>query len=88
MRVDPEERVMGLVIKRVGENMVSISVYNYCGDAQFEFIEGVPKTTKKIGELHGFGLRSVRRICQKYGGTMDIRIENKLFKVTMLFPVE
>lgn len=88
MEFDPEERMMGLVIKRVGENMVSISVYNYCGDAKFEFIEGVPKTTKKIGELHGFGLRSVRRICQKYGGTMDIRIENKLFKVTMLFSVE
>ena len=82
-----EKRTMGLRIEKAMHGFVSASVYNYCGETAIEFVEGLPKTTKKQTELHGFGLKSVRRICEKYGGTMDVYVEEEFFNVNMLFPV-
>jgi len=46
------------------------------------FRRDLPLTTKEDRELHGYGLRSVKRIVEMYGGGLDISYtEEGLFKV-------
>ena len=78
---------MGVRVESRCENLLNITVYNYCAQENFVFKDGLPQTTKRQGELHGFGLKSVRRICDKYEGTLDIYPENNLFNVSILFPI-
>lgn len=84
----PEEnRTMGIRIENRCGHLLSISVYNYCGDERFDFKNGLPQTTKKHRELHGFGLKSVRRICDKYDASLDICPDKGFFNVNILMPV-
>lgn len=41
----------------------------------------LPKTTKKDSKNHGFGLRSIREIVERYQGTMEIRREEGQFEL-------
>ena len=52
---------------------------------EFVCSNGLTKTTKKHEDIHGFGLKSVKRICEKYDGTLDICPENNFFNVNILF---
>ena len=76
---------MGIRIENKLDQYVSITVYNYCIDSEFVFSNGLPKTTNKHEDIHGFGLKSVKRICEKYDGTLDICPENNFFNVNILF---
>ena len=80
-----EKRTMGIRIENKLDQYVSITVYNYCIDSEFVFSNGLPKTTNKHEDIHGFGLKSVKRICEKYDGTLDICPENNFFNVNILF---
>ena len=42
-------------------------------------------TEKGDRELHGYGIKSIRRIVDKYDGTVAFQIENKTFKVEISF---
>ena len=48
---------------------------------------GLPHTTKKDTIYHGFGLKSIHMITQKYGGTMTIKTENNWFILRILIPM-
>ncbi len=41
-------------------------------------------TRKQDKKNHGMGLKSIRRIAEKYDGTLDINLENELFKLSVL----
>ena len=45
---------------------------------------GLPETTKKDKENHGFGLTNIRKVAQKYYGDIDIRQEEKSFTLTVM----
>jgi C4-dicarboxylate-specific signal transduction histidine kinase len=45
--------------------------------------DGFPQTDKK-GSGHGFGLRSIERTAKKYAGTLGIRTEGQIFKLTVV----
>lgn len=83
-----EKRTMGLRIENRFGSLVSVTVYNYCGDKKLEFLGGLPKTTKERDDIHGFGLKSVKRIIDKYKGTLDITKEDEMFTVNILFSVK
>lgn len=45
-------------------------------------------TTKKDKAMHGFGLKIIRNITAKYGGTYTLQYREKLFTLRVLLPVE
>lgn len=49
--------------------------------------DGMPKTRKKDKENHGFGVRSIRTIAEKYEGTISIKTEDDKFILTVLLPI-
>lgn len=48
--------------------------------------DGHPVSIKRDRENHGFGLKSIRYVAEKYGGEVSCRVEGQEFVLTMLFP--
>ncbi len=63
----------------------AIQVENsYAGEMAFE--NGLPKSTKHDDRNHGFGIRSIQSIAEKYGGTVSVKAEDQVFTLTILLP--
>lgn len=78
---DPEKRVISLKAVSRGD-MVVLHVENFFEDA-LTMVDGMPQTTKK-GSGHGFGLRSIQNIAEKYDGVATVQASGDLFKLTVL----
>lgn len=81
---DKEKRVISLMIRREGD-MDMIQIENFLAERPREE-QGMPLTTKKDKENHGYGLKSVRHILKKYEGIMRISMENRMFSLTIALP--
>jgi len=81
---DPDKRVISLSVKRA-MGMVAIHIENYYKGA-LSFENDLPKTTKKDVRYHGFGLKSIKMIAQKYNGFMSFDASNYIFKLNILLP--
>lgn len=86
MKIDDEQnRIIGLSVYSSG-SFVTIEAHNtYAVDP--EFVKGLPKTTKSEPTLHGFGVKSIKLIAEKYGGNMNISARNGLFNLSVLLPM-
>lgn len=86
MKIDvPEKRIIGISLYSVND-FISFNVYNsYKAELQFE--EGLPKTTKKDVDNHGYGIKSVKYIAEKYGGTVSVASDGGIFDLRILFHV-
>lgn len=52
------------------------------GDIRLE--DGLPVSTKGDDRYHGYGIKSIRRAVEKYGGHLNVRIEDGWFRLEML----
>lgn len=52
-------------------------------ETPLKYHNGVLVTTKDESRLHGFGLRSISDIAQRYGGALSINAEDRVFKLTV-----
>ncbi|MBR0161452.1 MAG: sensor histidine kinase [Oscillospiraceae bacterium] len=75
---DPEKKIIDIISERRGE-LVSIHISNYfAGTLHFE--DGVPKTSKTEEEgFHGYGMKSMKLIAEKYGGSLCASVDGDLF---------
>lgn len=78
---DPEKRVISLKANAVN-GMVVLHVENSY-EAPLNMVDDMPVTTKD-GTGHGFGLRSIQEIAEKYGGIATVVAENGIFKLTVV----
>lgn len=46
----------------------------------------LPETTKHNKKYHGFGLRSVKYTCEKYGGYINTSVRDGWFRLEMIIP--
>ena len=63
-----------------------IRVENYC-EEQVAFDRGLPVTTKSDDQMHGYGVKSVKRAVEKYDGHLVIEQEDVWFRITALIPL-
>ena len=49
-------------------------------------LDGLPATSKADKALHGFGLRSVKKVLDRYSGTMDIEQTAGSYSITLMIP--
>ena len=77
---DPEKRIINIVTERKGD-LVSINISNYfAGELIFE--DGLPATTKTEEKgFHGFGMRSMKLIAEKYGGGLTAAADGEVFNL-------
>ncbi len=79
---DPEKKIVDIVTEKTGD-MITIVVTNYC-EGPVKMADGLPVTDKTEEEgFHGFGMKSMRLLAQKYGGTMLVRQEEDMFVLTI-----
>ena len=82
---DPGKRLIHLSVARQ-KQFVRIRVENcYTGSLRFE--HGDLTTTKADRRYHGFGMKSIRRIVEKYGGSTTIDAKDGWFELRILLPV-
>lgn len=82
---NPEERIVFLSVRQ-NMNMVLIHVDNtYRGEIKLH--DGLPQSTKGDSLNHGFGMRSMCLIAEKYKGTLSVVLENNIFNINILLPI-
>ena len=80
-----EKRLIGLYVTRE-KQFLRIRTENYC-EEKLEFRNGLPVTTKADKHLHGYGMKSIRTIVEKYGGSAVASQKNNWFELKILIPV-
>ena len=69
------------------ENLYSIHIENPCAKEPL-FTDGLPVTTKSDTDYHGYGMRSMRYLCEKYGGALTTGWEDGIFVLDILLPLQ
>ena len=82
---DREKRFIRLRVDAPA-GMVCIHAENYCPVPPV-FVNGLPKTTKKDINYHGFGVRSMQMIAEKYGGGLSAHVERDIFNLDIAIPL-
>lgn len=82
---DPEKRMILLNVS-ARQGFVLIRVENYC-EGTLSYREGLPRSTKGDPDFHGYGLKSIRYVAAKYGGTLTTKLENSWFTLCVLLPL-
>lgn len=78
-----KDKEIVLKVKKTG-NMITISEKNaYEGNLNIQ--NGVIRSSKANLTHHGYGLKSIKMVAEKYNGTMEIDHSNNVFLVTLLF---
>ena len=82
---DPTRRSISLVVRKVA-GVVSVHVENpFVGTVELR--DGLPVTTKGDTTSHGFGVRSMRRTVERYGGALTTLAEDGRFHVNAIIPM-
>ena len=82
---DPEKAIINLSVRTQG-GMVLIHCENYYRPGAV-LEDGLPVTSKGDRNLHGFGLKSIRFVAEKYGGALSISMEDEVFSVNVSIPI-
>lgn len=60
----------------------------FIGEICLDEENGLPLTSKKDRQEHGYGLISIRKVAQKYHGDLDIRLENETFILSVMLMLD
>ena len=79
-----EKRVIDVVVyKKAG--LITMNVNNaYSGKITLK--DGLPVTTKGDSFYHGFGMKSIKMIVNKYGGEMNVSLDGSVFSLSIIIP--
>lgn len=79
-----------------GQRFITLSVHKACDllviqmenpfEGKLRFHRGLPVTTREEGGFHGFGMKSMQMVVEKYSGYFSICTDNGIFALTIVFP--
>lgn len=82
---DPEKRFINILVSARGR-FLTMHIENYY-DKEVVFRDGVPLTTKSDEENHGFGIISIKRIVEQYGGVFSVECAQNMFCLDITIPL-
>lgn len=83
---DPEKRVISIRVDAKGK-FLRIIAENWC-DEPLTFEDGLPITTKKDAPgYHGYGVKSMKYIVEKYGGFLNPELKDNIFRLKAVIPL-
>lgn len=80
-----EKRCISIKV-RMEKGMLMIHFENFY-EGELLFRSGLPQTTKRDQRYHGFGMKSIRMITEKYKGYLSVVAEDGIFTLNILLPV-
>lgn len=81
----PEEKRFISITENKKGNLLDISIENYY-DGKVDFEDGLPKSKRDL-RYHGFGVKSMKMIAEKYGGRLSVCVNDDLFRVDIFLPI-
>ena len=82
---EKEKRCITLNVRKCN-GFTAIQAMNYFEGNIIFSEEGFPTTTKENKERHGFGVRSIAMIAEKYNGNVLFSTEEDVFRLNIAFP--
>ncbi len=83
-KLPEEERLIDFTLRDM-MGMTIIKLVNSCkGDVTMK--DGLPETSKEDKGWHGFGVKSIKAVAEKYGGIVRFGTENGKFILQISFP--
>lgn len=83
--VDESERYVNFTLRPIG-GFYSVHIQNATGRTVVFGSDGLPVTHKQDKENHGYGIRSMRLIVEKYGGEITYNADGRLFNLNIILP--
>lgn len=83
---DPRRRSISLMLKRRG-NMAILHVENYFAGTVRINGDGIAETTKADRSAHGYGMKSMRLIAERYGGFLHASTQGDVFHLNIAIPL-
>lgn len=83
---EKEKRIIDLKIREEA-GVLHIRAENYC-EHEVKMKNGLPLTTKKDESMHGFGVKSIQIIAEKYKGIANFFMRGNLFVLDVLLPFQ
>lgn len=83
LKLGEERRIISVTAKEKG-NAVSLVVENYTDNQIVKNSDGLVKTTKDT-PFHGYGMKSMENIAEKYHGNLTYTLEDGVFSLYALF---
>ncbi len=81
-----EKRVVSLTISAKND-FLCIQTNNYV-EGELQFKDGLPLSTKKRNRAyHGFGMKSMKHLTEKYSGTLVASQEKNIFMLQIILPM-
>ena len=78
-----DKRCVNVIARKIADMLV-IHVENYF-QGEIELKDGLPMTAKDRN-YHGFGMLSMRRIAEKYGGELTVSTKDDVFNLDIIIP--
>ncbi|MFA7106760.1 MAG: ATP-binding protein [Candidatus Izemoplasmatales bacterium] len=86
MKIDDKDKRLIKIGVFSQNDLLLIKIENYFQNI-LEFHSGNLLTTKKDTRYHGYGLKSIKSIVDKHGGSISIKTDNNWFKLVILMPM-
>lgn len=83
--VDRDKRVISFTIT-TRDKFLCIQTNNYCFE-KLEIEDGMPKTTKENKKYHGYGMKSMKYITEKYKGALYANLNDEIFTLQIVIPI-
>lgn len=80
----PEQRLIRVSVFTQGDFVMARFENHY--PHPVEFVDGLPRTTKKNRRRHGHGTANMKRVVESYGGSLTTELEDDWFSVRALIP--
>ena len=84
--IEEEKRIIHMQVFAQSA-LLYISISNYC-EHEIKVKNGFPISRKVDKVNHGFGMKSINYIVNKYNGNMSFGVEKDMFEIKMLIPIQ
>lgn len=81
---EEEKRVISMRVYAKDE-LIILQIENTCTEDVNLPEDGNPATTKADRNYHGYGIGSIRKIVEKYNGSLSLRVDGQMFILTAVF---
>lgn len=81
---DPAQKQISITVRPVN-GFYSVQIQNYTR-APLQLEHGLPQTSKADAQNHGYGVRSMQLLVEKYGGELSFRQEGEIVSLYLLLP--
>jgi len=78
---DKEKRSISITVEKKGD-IVFVNISNFF-NGEINFKDGYPTTSKEALDYHGFGIKSMKLIAEKYKGKLSVNVADDVFSLNV-----